>query len=185
MNVFLGTRELINFQCYQTLASAAFPEKGAALTALLCVGVAAPEACDMNSGPFSSVSVSRLTLGFVAVAPVSRARPCVLQCLSTSSPHSAIAQSQPLLPNRCASVWSICCSFPKRQSCVAPVNAGTHPASSISLQLAVQQLPGSLAPFHLCFSCRPVELCTASRNVLWYVETSGLFFLFFLLLTSK
>lgn len=158
------------------------------------MGVAAPEACDTEQRPFQlyvrvktypwvcgrrpgvpglSLCAS-VPLHFLArTAPLLRASHFFLIGVHQFGPSAALC----LNARAVWRLWTLSSS--------APVNAVTHPASSISLQLAVQQLPASLAPFHLCFSCRPVELCTASRNVLWYVETSGLFFLFFLLLTSK
>lgn len=166
----------------------------AALTALLSVGAAVPEACDRGQRPFQlCVRVKTypwvcgrrpgvpglslcapMPLHFLAhTAPLLRASRFFLIGMHQFGPSAALALNAGAV-RRLSTLSSS-----------APVNAVTHPASSISPQLAVQQLPGSLAPFHLCYSCRPVELCTASRNVLWYVETSGLFFLFFLLLTSK
>lgn len=89
----------------------------------------------------------------------------VTVCHNFSPPHNlpdTIAQSQLLLPDGCASVWSICCSFPEFQSCVTHVEVGLLCAlmSFLSLTLLpashyIEQRLGSLAAFHLSCGSGP------------------------------
>ena len=115
------------------------------LTVLLSIAVGVPKACATEQWPF------QLCVHVKTYPMVCGHRPGpVLVCCSASPPpslHNTIAQSQLLLPNRCATVWPTCCSFPKCQSCVAPVDTELLCASTCPLPLILLPASHFSSPF--------------------------------------